>query len=622
MLRRKAHVPFIRNSSQVGDTGQHFLHTSTTHCLPHHTFHPPGPQEVAALLKQLTKSALASDPSALGALIQAAPSSSSSSSGNHISRLLIRNALNVSLSSLSPGEEAPPMPSAEGNVVSHGASADALSLAQGIIRTNSSTNLAASQPGSVMAAAAAAETFPSGRSMMELLHEALGSSSGNAVARPGGFGSGARILGAPRADTGLCLSPGFAGPSAGVRSGGITRTGSGLLVGDERFMGSRAERWQAALLTSANASRKSRDAEARAEGRKKKKAARGGGDSEGQSSGHVMFSAKGMHHSNEEEPDCGIEGWEEGDVVLPGSGSGCGRPSRAPNVPLSGACHIVDSLVAGGGMSVDGSMASGGSVVAEGRMHAEGMTAGNRVAAGDDTAAEGGAAVAGSAGTEGPAAASSSELPKSLQAVHLASSSIAILAAQRQAAYLVAMLAGNQQLLSDVRAEDASAHSSLTSGSGGQRPTGSDHISRMSDMPSSTTRRPSGSQRDDASRRLSAILVEMRSEAEGLGSGSGTMRQRRRSDVVLASTAGSGARLMGPPPAPDELAAAASSVDIGVSGSSDVRSSPAAPRWKNIFKVERRPFRPFCQPSSSGPLYRVPAPDDHDAQSIAEEASN
>ena len=198
-----------------------------------------------------------------------------------------------------------------------------------------------------------------------------------------------------------------------------------------------------------------------------------------------------------------------------------------------------------------------------------------------------------------------------------ASSSIALLAAQHQAAYLVAMLAGNQQLLSDVRAVDASVRSSQSSGSGGQRPTGSDNISRMSDMPSSTTRRPNGSHRDSASRRLSAFLLQMQSEAEG--SGGGEVRHRRRSVVESSGTSRSIARLMGHPPTPDELAAG-SSQDI--SGNADVRSSPAAPRWKNIFKAEHRPFRPFRQPSSSVPLCRVSAPDVHDAQCIAEEASD
>ena len=616
----------------------------------------------------------------LGALIQAAPGSSSrSGSISSGGRLLIGNVLAAALSSLSQhGVAEALISSAEGDIVPRRTSADALTLlVQGImIRTTSSTNLAASQQGSV--AAAAADTFSSGRSMMELLHETLGSSSGNSAARPGGGpGSGARILrGAPRAaGTGMRHLSGIAGPSAMVA---ISRSGSGLLDGDERFMGSRAERWQAALLTSANASRMTRDAEAAAERRMKKggNALRSGGNSRVQSSGHVMFSAEELHHPNDEgEPDRGVEGWEEeGDIELPGFGSG--RHLRAHNVPRSGACPIVDSMAAGSGVdaggstaargNVDeggcmgtggstsaggstaaiGSMDAGGSEVAESRVHVGGgVTSGGHVAAEGDTSAGGGMDDVGCAADDGdPMAAASSESPQavhlastqavhlaSTQAVHLASSTIATLAAKAQAAHLVGLLAVNQQLLTGSWATvDASARSSPTAGSaGGQRPTaGSDNTSRMSDAPSSTTRRPSSSQRDNASRRLSALLIEMRPEAEGLGGGAGSsvgmQRQRRRSDVMSAGSDGSRiARLMGPPPTPDELAAAALSLDIEVSGSAAVRSSPAATRWKNIFRVERRPFRPFCQPpSSSGPLCRVPAPDDHDAQSIAEEASN
>ena len=143
---------------------------------------------------------------------------------------------------------------------------------------------------------------------------------------------------------------------------------------------------------------------------------------------------------------------------------------------------------------------------------------------------------------------------------------IAVLAAKAQAAHLVALLANNQQLLGGIRAQDVSVRSSVTSMSGVQRPTaGSDNTSLASGMPPPLTRHPSlgssgggggGSQRDNASRRLSAILTEMRSEAEGPIGGDGMLRQRRRSAVEWVGADVSGAGMMGPPPTPDELAAA------------------------------------------------------------------
>ena len=173
---------------------------------------------------------------------------------------------------------------------------------------------------------------------------------------------------------------------------------------------------------------------------------------------------------------------------------------------------------------------------------------------------------------------------------------IAVLAAKAQAAHLVALLANNQQLLGGIRAQDVSVRSSVTSMSGVQRPTaGSDNTSLASGMPPPLTRHPSlgssgggggGSQRDNASRRLSAILTEMRSEAEGPIGGDGMLRQRRRSDVEWVGADVSGAGMMGPPPTPDELAAAASSLDIDISSGSAPTCSSQAPRWKNLLKVE------------------------------------
>ena len=637
-------IHLAKANKAVVDTTPHF----------NHPFLLGHPQEAAALLNHLTKANKAvlgeDDPMSIDALFPAVTSSGSSSSG----LLMIGKALAAALASSSTCSktEAATPTAAEGVIVTP-LRAAAEVLNQLLVRgTHSSTKLAAPRQGSVTGATAAtaAEPFPSGLSLMELLHEALGSSSGNAslarhgggggeegggggsssgnaVARPGG--GGLKTLGAPRAGVIGVVSSGFAaGASAGVRSGDISRAGSGLLVGDERFMGSRAERWQAALLTSANASRMSRDAEAAVESRKsrdaekkmekkmkKGNASRSGGNSKVQSAGHAMLAAAdgGLPQhpdEEEEEPDCVVEGWEDGAVVHPGLGDSL--HSRAPKIPN----NSVDG--AGGIMTAGGSTLVGGSS----------MTAGGWAAAAGGSG--GGSTVGMAGGGTGSTAASSKAPELPLQAAgasttaHLASNAIAVLAAKAQAAHLVALLANNQQLLSGSWAQqDASVHSSNTTGSGGQRP--SDNLSRMSDAPSSTTRRPSGSQRDNASRRLSALLIEMRTEAEGGGSDGDAVRRRRRlSDVLLAVAGGSVMRPMGPPPTPDELAAAAVSLDVEVSGSGGA-VCPKAPRWKNIFKVERRPFRPFCQPDIGGPPFgRVSAaPDDNlDAQSIAEEASD
>ena len=514
--------------------------------------------------------------------------------------------------------------SAGGAVVPHRA-AKALSrlqLVQGMVRTNASSNSAsASQPGSATAAASPTEMFPAGLSMLELLQEALGSGSGNSTPQqPGGGGSGGRVVGAPRVCVGA-ISSEIVGTSAGV-AGVLLAAGSGLVVvaSDERIMGSRAERWQAALLTGASRAgrRKSLDDEGIAAEQKMKKenAARAGGGHDG-TGGVAHAAAGGTRQSNHGDPTYGADRREEGPIVHPDIGGSL--HSQTPNIPLGDPRHSGRGTAAGGGTVAEGS------------------------------------------------AAASSELPGTLQAARvsntaqLTGSAIAVLAAQAQAAHLVGLLANNQQLLGGSRAlNDAPVLLSQTASSSvGQRHTGSSNPSRISDTPPFTTQlrplsgdrqrdnasrrlsallmdptlRPTSDgsqQRDNASRCLSTILTEMQAEAEeGFGS-CGTpagarrhlpyVRQRRRSAV------GSGdsvvARLMGPPPTSDELAAAASSLGIEVSSSPSTEWSPSATRQQeDIFKVERRPYRPICQPRSKS-FSRISAPDIQEAQSIAEEASD
>ena len=616
-----------------------------------HSNHPLPllPQEAAALLKQLaknTKAVLNSDPLSLGALILApgGGSGSGSSSSGHVGKALavalsslapgggssssghVGKAIAAALSSLAPGGGIEASRSSAGGVIAPLRAAKALSRLM-IVRTNASSNsTAASQPGSATAAVAeavaATEPFPAGLSMLELLQEALGSSPGNsAPQRPAGGGGGGRVIGAPRVRAGAVSSVIVATSAAA----GVRAAGSGLVVSDERIMGSRAERWQAALLTSTASAggRKGRDAETAAERKtERENASRGGGDD---GTELVMQAAEGQRKSNTGDALIDIAGpLEEGPILHPGFG-GSSFLSGAPNILLGDACH--------GGC---------------------GTAAIGNTDAGNGTSAR-------------CAEAASSEIPTSLQAARasnttaqLTCSALAALAAQAQAAHLVGLLANNQQLLSGSRAlHDTSVRLSQTAASsGGQRLTGPSNTSHtISDTPFTRLSHPCGDrqrdnasrrlstlltdptlhplsdgsqQRDNASRRLSTILTEMQAEAEeGFGS-CGTpagarrhlpyVRQRRRSAV------GSGdsvvARLMGPPPTSDELAAAASSLGIEVSGSPSTEWSPSATRQQeDIFKVERRPYRPICQPRSRS-FSRISAPDIQEAQSIAEEASD
>ena len=128
---------------------------------------------------------------------------------------------------------------------------EALSLlVQGIAGNSSTDSPQHPQSSTAGTMAAAADLFPSGLSLMELLHEALGSSSGKA--RPGGTASTGDGRRAPRAGV---IAPSVLGGTSRAQPGVISRAGGRVLISDERIMGSRAERWQAALLTSARASR-------------------------------------------------------------------------------------------------------------------------------------------------------------------------------------------------------------------------------------------------------------------------------------------------------------------------------------------------------------------------------
>ena len=569
------------------------------------------------MLKQLTKvtkAVLGDDPFALAH--NRAPSGggrSSSRSGGSRSGP-VGMALAAALSSLSPGSEAATLLAAEGSIVPLRAAQSLSLLVLGNIRTNgSSTNLAAmaSQHNSVMATAlSTTEMSTPDLSLMELmLHEALGSSSGVAAGVQSG-GGGNRVLSAPRAGVGV-VSTGFAasGASTMIRSGGSCSQ----LVTDERLvMGSRAERWQAALLTSANASRRSRAGPDAVEKKRFKPATQppqsGDGSSSRvhQSADHTTSGGDErlpLQHSDGRDPvgSC-VEGWEDsGDIVHPSSGTS----PRLPSAPLKDRCR------SGGGTVEDGSTATGSNTIA-----------GSGAAASSDLPAELLRTMKG-----GPAR------PQPDSNTHIA---IAVLAAQAQAAHLVKMLAGNQQLLSDIWAVDAGIRPSLTTSLEGhqqQRPTASDKMSRSSDAPSSSKLLPTcsddgSSQRDTASRHLSAILTKMRSEAEGLGGGGDGLlrRQRRRSVTTLAYGAGgsSVARLMeGCPPNPTDEMAAAASLDMGVDGGNTAvaaHSSAPALAWRNTFGRGGRFGRSFGQQSassSSGPLFRIRVPPE-DVQSIAE----
>ena len=134
-------------------------------------------------------------------------------------------------------------------------------------------------------------------------------------------------------------------------------------------------------------------------------------------------------------------------------------------------------------------------------------------------------------------------LGRASAAARSASSNIAVLAAQAQAAHLVALLARNQQLLSGVRsallatAGPAVQQQGLTGSDnfsrmsmGGQQQglTGSDNFSRMSTPAPFTTLHPGeGGRRDNTSRRLSAILLDIQSEADGFGDGGNDVQQQR-----------------------------------------------------------------------------------------------
>ena len=181
-------------------------------------------------------------------------------------------ALAAALSSLSPGSEAATLLAAEGSVIPLKAAKALSLLVQGFVRSNSITNInlaaaAASQHGASLTEAAEDATtdlLPPGLSLMELMmYEALGSSAGTAA------GAGSRLADhdglsralprAPRAGVGLVSSGTTADWVQQQPGGGVARAsssgGGGLLVGGaERMMGSRAERWQAALLTGASGS--------------------------------------------------------------------------------------------------------------------------------------------------------------------------------------------------------------------------------------------------------------------------------------------------------------------------------------------------------------------------------
>lgn len=281
-------------------------------------------------LTKVTKAAFGDDPSSIGALIQPPGGSGSSSHSNS----MLGQALTAALSSaVLPGTEAAAQAD---STVPHRADQTLSLLVQGIQRTNSITHSApTSHQGSVAAAAAASsamEMSPEGPSVMELLLKALGSSPGYAAARPGAGGS--REVGC------TAIASAFAGASVGVQ---LSAGGSGLSVGEGRM----AERWQAVLLTCADAGRrKSRDAAAAVEREmKKEKAAAHGGDGR--------------------DPMLCSKGWEEGNSVYPSGGS---LPSSAPNIPLENACYSNADASVRSGSTAECHLAACGSVVLGGGM--------------------------------------------------------------------------------------------------------------------------------------------------------------------------------------------------------------------------------------------------------------